>query len=117
MRPIRRDDRRIGRCLRERRFARAVPWNGKIDVMADPVSWYLIERGWKVVAADGSEVGQIEETLADEDADIFDGLSISTQLLGKPRYVPSEQVAEIVEGTVHLALSAEQVAALGEYSR
>ena len=89
--------------------------------MARSTSWQIpspgisIERGWKVVAADGSEVGQIEETLADEDADIFDGLSISTQLLGKPRYVPSEQVAGIVEGTVHLALSAEQVAALGEY--
>ena len=83
--------------------------------MADPVSWLLIEAGWRVLAADGSEVGKVDEVTGDENADIFDGLAISTSALGKPRYVPSEQVAEIVEGTVRLKLGPEQVDALGEY--
>ncbi|MGZ4258682.1 MAG: DUF2171 domain-containing protein [Gaiellaceae bacterium] len=83
--------------------------------MADPVSWFLIEAGWTVLAADGSEVGKVDEVTGDSNADIFDGLAISTSALGKPRYVPSEQVAEIVEGSVRLKLSPEQVEALGEY--
>jgi hypothetical protein len=83
--------------------------------MADPASWFVIEKGWKVQAADGSEVGTVAETLGDENRDIFDGLAVSTGLLSKPVYVPSEQVGEIVEGTVRLALDAEAVKLLEPY--
>jgi hypothetical protein len=83
--------------------------------MADPVSWLMIETGWKVLAADGSGVGEVEEVAGDSNADIFDGLAIATSAFGKPRYVPSEQVGEITEGTVRLSLTREQVEQLGEY--
>ena len=83
--------------------------------MADPASWLVIEKGWKVHAADGSEVGTVAETLGDESHDIFDGLAVSTGLLSKPVYVPSEQVGEIVEGAVRLALDAEAVERLEPY--
>ena len=81
----------------------------------DPVSWLMIEPGWKVVAADGTEIGRVEDVTGDSNADIFNGLSISTSLLGKPRYVPSEQVAAITEGRVRLKLSKDEVARLGEF--
>jgi hypothetical protein len=83
--------------------------------MADPVSWFLIRPGWKVLAADGSEVGQVDEVAGDDNADIFDGLAVATSAFGKPRYVPAEQVAEITEGTVRLKLTKDQVDQLGEY--
>jgi hypothetical protein len=83
--------------------------------MADPVSWLMIEPGWKVLAADGSEVGEVDEVAGDSGHDIFDGLAIATSAFGKPRYVPSEQVGEITEGTVQLKLTGEQVDRLGEY--
>ena len=82
---------------------------------ADPVSWFLIEPGWTVVDSKGEEVGSVDEVVGDSSDDIFNGLSISTSLLGKPRYVPSEQVAEITEGSVRLALSKDEVDHLGEY--
>jgi hypothetical protein len=41
--------------------------------MADPVSWLVIRPGWKVFAADGSEVGEIDEIAGDDSEDIFDG--------------------------------------------
>jgi hypothetical protein len=84
-------------------------------VSGDPVSWFLIEPGWKVVDATGEEVGSVDEVVGDSSDDIFNGLSISTSLLGKPRYVPSEQVGEITEGRVHLKLTKDQVERLGEY--
>src|SRR6266542_6727308 len=62
-------------------------------VMADPVSWLLIQSGWKVYASDGSEVGEVDEVAGDDTEDIFDGLAIAMSSFGKPRYVPAEQVA------------------------
>ena len=81
----------------------------------DPVSWFVIEPGWKVVDAKGQEVGSVDEVAGDSSNDIFNGLSISTSLLGKPRYVPSEQVGTITEGRVHLTLTKDEIEHLGEF--
>jgi len=83
--------------------------------MADPVSWLMIEAGWDVLAADGTKVGEVDEIAGDDTEDIFDGLAIATSALGKPRYVPAEQVVEITDGAVRLSLTREQVEALPEY--
>ena len=83
--------------------------------MSDPVSWLMIRTGWKVLAADGGEVGEVDEVAGDDTADIFDGLAIATSSFGKPRYVPAEQVSGITEGAVRLSLTQEQVERLGEY--
>ncbi len=83
--------------------------------MADQVSWLMIETGWKVLAVDGTHVGGVDEVVGDDTEDIFDGLAIATSALGKPRYVPAEQVAEITDGSVRLSLTPDQVAELGEY--
>ena len=80
--------------------------------MGDPVSWFVVEPGWKIVAADGDEVGTVHELLGDLERDIFDGIAVSTGALTKPTYVPSELVGEIREGEVHLALTGEQFAQL-----
>lgn len=85
--------------------------------MADPVSWFLIRPGWKVAASDGSDVGTVEEVVGDTELDIFGGLAVATGLLGKPRYVPAERVDRIEEGTVYLALDADEASRLDEYRR
>jgi hypothetical protein len=81
----------------------------------DPVSWLLIEPGWHVEASDGSDVGRVLEVTGDSSADIFDGLAIATSMLSKPRYVPAEQVAEIVDGRVRLRLDRAGVEQLDEF--
>jgi hypothetical protein len=83
--------------------------------MADPVSWLLIEPGWKVMDAVGEEVGRVEEVLGDSNADIFDGLSMSSRLFARTRYVPAELVGAIEEGVVHLTADRSTVEALGEF--
>ena len=85
--------------------------------MADQVSWFMIERGWKVVARDGEDVGKVEEVIGDSTDDIFNGLAISTGLFGEPRYVPAERVAEIVDGEVRLDLDHTATERLGEYDQ
>jgi hypothetical protein len=81
----------------------------------EPASWLTIERGWTVVAADGSEVGKVEEIVGDSTADIFDGLTVKTGTFAAARYVPAEQVSEITPGRVELTLSPAEVERLGEY--
>jgi Uncharacterized protein conserved in bacteria (DUF2171) len=81
----------------------------------DPVSWLVVEPGWKVVDAVGQDVGSVDEVVGDSSNDIFNGLSIATSLLGKPRYVPSEQVGAITQGRVQLMLTKDQVGRLDEF--
>ena len=82
---------------------------------ADPVSWLLIEPGWHVVDASGDRIGKVEAVTGDSNADIFDGLAVATEMLARPKYVPSEQVGTITDGTVKLKLERSAFDALGEY--
>jgi uncharacterized protein YrrD len=84
--------------------------------MADPVSWLVIEPGWEVVTADGERVGEVKEVVGDTNADIFDGLSVSTGLLKREKYVPSERVSEIVEGQVRLDLANDDFERLEDFA-
>jgi hypothetical protein len=81
----------------------------------DPVSWLLIEPGWRVVSSDGLEVGHVDEVAGDDTDDIFDGLAVASSAFGKPRYVRSDQVAEITRGTVTLTLTRAEAEQLEEY--
>ena len=83
--------------------------------MADPVSWLMLERGWRVVGSDDSELGKLEETVGDSARDIFDGITVGTGLLSKPRYVAAELVDEIVEGTVRLSIGEDEFERLEAY--
>ncbi len=77
--------------------------------MADPVSWIVIERGWQVRDRDGNAIGKVDEVTGDENADIFDGVTVTGGMRGRPRYVPSERVAEIRAGVVILDVGGDEV--------
>ena len=83
----------------------------------DPVSWLVIEPGWKVKAADGKDVGKVIEVVGDSEDDIFNGLAISIGFFSKARYVPAERVTTIVEGEVHLDLPSNAVRGLDAFER
>jgi hypothetical protein len=64
----------------------------------------MIEPGWNVTDAEATDVGRVVEVEGDTELDIFDGLIVATGLLGKRRYVPSEDVGYIAEGEVGLSI-------------
>ena len=84
-----------------------------------PVSWLLIEPGWKVHAADGTEVGRVEEVVGDTTKDIFSGLAVSGGLLAgilaKAKFVPAERIAGMSDGRVDLDLSTDAIDALDDH--
>ena len=65
------------------------------------VAWLLIRFGWKVLTADGEQIGRVWHVRADRGRDIFNGL---TYIAGfsLPRYVPAEEIEEIRRGVVAL---------------
>ena len=63
----------------------------------DPVSWLMVEPGWKVVDARGKKVGKVDEVLGDEQIDIFHGLLVGGH------EILAERVAEIHEGEIRLS--------------
>ena len=83
----------------------------------DPVSWLMIEPGWRVEASDGKDAGRVLEVTGDSSADIFDGLAIAFSMFDKPRYVPGEQVATIVERRVRLKLDRAGIEDLGVFKQ
>jgi len=84
--------------------------------VADPVAWIMIEPGWLVRDADGKEIGRVHEVTGDENADIFDGLTIKHGILNKDKYVPSEHVAAIRVGEVVLDIRHDAVESLETFT-
>jgi hypothetical protein len=80
--------------------------------MPDPVSWYLIEPGWSVVAADDAPLGTVVSVFGATSQDIFDGLAVSAPGHAKPKYVEADFVGRIVRGLIHLRLTTDGFAAL-----
>jgi PRC-barrel domain protein len=83
--------------------------------MADPASWKVVERGWRIVGSDGAEVGYVDEIVGDSNADIFSGIAMSEGVFKGRRLIPSEHVAEIVVGEIRLDIPAARAGHLDEY--
>jgi uncharacterized protein YrrD len=83
--------------------------------VSDPVSWLVIESGWKVVDGAGNEIGTVQSVVGDSEEDIFNGLAVSTGLLERTRYVPSERVRRITEGQVELSMTADELEQMDEH--
>jgi len=66
-----------------------------------PVSWLLIRFGWKLLSADGEQIGRVWHVRADRGRDIFNSLTYWSGL-SLPRYVSAEDIAEIRRGSVTL---------------
>jgi uncharacterized protein YrrD len=75
-----------------------------------PVSYLVLETGVPVYDPAGQEVGRVEHVLADEDADIFDGLVVDARSgPGGWRFAEAEQVASLHERGVVLAVGADEL--------
>ena len=83
--------------------------------MSDPVSWFVIESGWKVIGSDGAELGKVAEVVGDPGSDIFNGLYVSPGLLHGNRYVAAEWVGTITEGRVEVELDTAAFEGLGAH--
>ena len=81
--------------------------------MADygqPRSYLEIDEGVDVISSDGERVGALEHVLADDQADIFDGIVIDTAPgPGGHRFVDAPEVSEFRERAVIIGVTAADV--------
>ena len=88
-----------------------------MDDLGAPSSYLALTAGIAVYSSDGRKLGEVEHVLADEGADIFDGIVLDRSVLpGGHRFVDATQVEEIHERGVVLAVDAAGAEALPEPS-
>jgi len=76
----------------------------------DRVSWRTLEPGADVVAADGMRVGAVQEVVADDDLDVFDGVVVDLRRgPGGLRYVESAAIAMIFDHRLVLRVPSARV--------
>jgi hypothetical protein len=80
--------------------------------LGDPVSYLVLADGIAVVTCDGREIGTVEHVLADPDADVFDGVIVSTN--SGHRFADAQQIAALHECGVVLTLDAAAAQSLPE---
>jgi len=79
----------------------------------EPASYLTVKEGCDVVSSDGEKVGTVQHVLADEEADVFDGVVIDTQLgPGGLHFVDAPQVKECFERAVVLSVPTDRVSGL-----
>lgn len=76
------------------------------------MSWMTLEAGTPVRSRDGSDVGKVEEVVADTTKDIFSGINVARGLIGGSYFVPADAIETITEEAVSLGLSTEEVESL-----
>lgn len=80
-----------------------------------PIAWLALDEGTPIVASDGEEVGRVATVVADEQKDIFSGVTFRPGLLDGQRFVPADAIDRLTEAAVHLKITAAQAAELDPY--
>ena len=70
----------------------------------NPISFRVLAPGTPVWTADGHEIGTVDQVLATDREDIFDGIVIRTS--NGRRFVDAPEVARITDRRVMLSISA-----------
>jgi hypothetical protein len=77
-----------------------------------PISYLVLAEGTPVQASDGRAVGKVRRVLADEGADLFDGIVVATDR--GERFVDAPEVEELYERLVILGIDSAAVGDLPE---
>jgi uncharacterized protein YrrD len=69
-----------------------------------PIAWPALKKGVPVYSSDGEELGKVASVVADEQKDIFSGLTLDPGVFKHQRFVPAELVEQMTTGGVRLSL-------------
>jgi hypothetical protein len=84
--------------------------------VSDPeVSWKAVEEDARVFSLEGEAVGRVSRVVGDPAADVFTGLALFVDAIGRERFVAAERVTGIWPDRVQLDLPSAEIEALPEY--
>jgi uncharacterized protein YrrD len=73
-----------------------------------PIAWPALEKGTPVFGSDGEEIGKVGSVIADQQKDIFSGVTVRLGLFEGERFVPAELVDRLTTSGVHLRVGSAQ---------
>jgi uncharacterized protein YrrD len=71
-----------------------------------PIAWLALKKGMPVLDSNGEEIGRLSEVVADQQKDIFSGITWRHGILGSEHYVPADLIGELTSEAVHLSVDA-----------
>lgn len=80
-----------------------------------PLAWTAILADTPVYAADGTDVGRVEEVVGSVDDDIFHGIQVGVGAEAREVLIPAQEVRSITNRRITVALNAEEVRTLPAY--
>lgn len=87
--------------------------------MADedrPIAWPALKEGTPVHDSTGAEIGKVGRVVADQQQDIFSGITVVTSgIFSTERFAPADVVGRITETSVELNLEAAEAKGLDPY--
>lgn len=86
--------------------------------MADenrPIAWPALKEGTPVHDSTGAEIGKVGRVVADQQQDIFSGITVTSGIFSTERFAPADVVGRITETSVELNLGADEAERLEAY--
>lgn len=86
--------------------------------MADedrPIAWPALKEGTPVHDSSGAELGKVGRVVADQQQDIFSGITVTSGIFSTERFVPADLVGRITESSVELNVGADEAEQLKPY--
>jgi uncharacterized protein YrrD len=96
---------------------RAGRYAQRVDDLGPPIAYLALEDGTPVYDRSGERIGVAEQVVADEQADIFDGVIVHTlPLPGRHLFADVDQIAELRERGVVLSVDGDALREPSEQS-
>jgi hypothetical protein len=86
--------------------------------MADeerPIAWPALKEGTPVHDSSGGEIGKVGRVVADQQQDIFSGITVTSGIFSTERFAPADLVGRITESSVELNVGADEAEQLEPY--
>jgi hypothetical protein len=86
--------------------------------MADedrPIAWPALKEGKPVHDSTGAEIGKVGRVVADQQKDIFSGITVTSGIFSTERFAPAEVVGRMTVTRVELSLEAGEAGRLEPY--
>ncbi|MGI8521341.1 MAG: PRC-barrel domain-containing protein [Actinomycetota bacterium] len=86
--------------------------------MADedrPIAWPALKEGTPVHDSSGTEIGKVGRVVADQQQDIFSGITVTSGIFSTERFAPADLVGRITESSVELNVGADGAEQLEPY--
>lgn len=79
------------------------------------IAWPALKVGTPVYDSSGAEIGKVSRVVADQQKDIFSGITVTSGIFSTERFAPAEIVGRITESSVELSLEATEAERLEPY--